>query len=279
MMNMKKLVVAAAVSAATALSVWSQNLDRIILHSGDTIKCKVMEDTPYAIKYIYPGETMLNSENRLLIKEIRLSSGRVVAGSALHNVISDNDWKQVFITANESFTEGLKYVGSIRIGDPSVKKLRQSDSQQRMEELARKAANRRCFLAFVTGYDGGTLLEGSAALCARLYSYPFIDSAILGEIAAIKEDVAENPLGSYWRNGYRTYRSIMDDIEFINSNTKEYEYLSVLERIVAYREVADSCPKTKKYDDSQFKVACQKLEKEFAKKCKRYGYSTTPEGK
>lgn len=284
MMNMKKLVVAAAVSAATALSVWSQNLDRIILHSGDTIKCNVMELSSAEVKFRYPAESLVNVEKMVLVKRIELASGRVIEGEKIRPVLSEADWERVVVTGDASMADGLKLVASIKAKSSAWRGINESNGDKAFVELKQAAARQQCHLVVLVGgytsnlnhWTGNNDME----VRANIYTYPFIERLNLKSGDELLEEVSNRPVGSYGRVGYREYRKIMDDIEMIQGSALSDEKIAgIFDRIKKYRKVADSCPKTEKYDDSQFKVACQKLEKEFAKKCKRYGYSTTPEGK
>lgn len=274
-MNYKKNLLAVLVAAAIpAVSAWSQDLDRIILHSGDTIKCNVMELSSAEVRFRYPTESLVNVEKMVQVRRIELASGRVVEGEKIRPVLSEADWERVIVTGDESKADGLKYVATIKAKSSVWRSLKETESDKAFVELKQEAARHQCHLVvLVGGYTmGANMLTGQndMEVRANIYTYPFIEKLLGKGTSALLDEVKENPLGSYDRLGYKEYRGIMDDIEVIDKNTAEDKIEGISDRIAKYRAVADACPDTERNDRGQFDTACCKLEKAFAKMCKKY---------
>ena len=81
-----------------------------IFTRNETIVANVSEITEESVKYSYPGETIINSLNKNLVKKIRFSSGRVQEFERFSNfqaVNSWEDWDKVSITQLEHELKGL----------------------------------------------------------------------------------------------------------------------------------------------------------------------------
>ena len=274
-MNSKKKLLAVLVAAAIpAVSAWSQELDRIILHSGDTIRCNVTELSSAEVKFRYPNESLLNVKNMMLVKEIRLASGRVIEGEKILPVFSEADWRRVIVTGDESLAEGLKYVATIKAKSSVWRSIAESESDKALVELKQEAARHQCHLAvLVGGYTrtaNGWTAGGDVEMRANIYTYPFMDKLADVGTGDLMDQVTNRPGGSYSRIGYKAYRAIMDDIEKINEATFPDKLADISKRIDEYKEAVVACPDAAVDDKQEFLRALYKLDRRFANMCKKY---------
>lgn len=278
-MNCKKKLLTAFVTASLpVLSAWAQEPDKIILHSGDTIKCNVVELSSGEVKYHYPAESLLNVEKMFQVRRIILASGRVIEGEKIRPVLSEADWDKVVVTGDVSKAEGLKYVATIKAKSFTAKSSKASAID--LYELKREAARHQCHLVVLVGNQtvGSSMLFEHEEVSANIYTYPFIGTLTGESTSALLEDVKANPLGSYERGGYKAYRSIMDEIADMDRNTDKDKAESILARIEEYREVTWACPHTSMNDREQFSTACGKLQEAFLKKFSKLKF-TSPKQK
>ena len=110
---MKKLlftvigIILAAFSYGQSDTIYSNNLK---------IACSVKEITPEAVKFIYPGEEVLNSFYKNTVQKIVFKSGRVQTFSeatSFKDVASVDDFENVTISRVEGEVKGLFKLGEI----------------------------------------------------------------------------------------------------------------------------------------------------------------------
>ena len=74
-----------------AFSVWAQEqrLDSLFLNNGDMVLCKVTEMSSSEVKYVYPGESLVNIVDMMRVKQVKLASGRIIKGRVVEPVLSE----------------------------------------------------------------------------------------------------------------------------------------------------------------------------------------------
>lgn len=87
---MVRKMICAAASMFAVFSMWAQEqrLDSLFLNSGDIVQCKVTEMSSSEVKYVYPGESLVNIVDMMQVKRVKLASGRIIKGQSVEPVLS-----------------------------------------------------------------------------------------------------------------------------------------------------------------------------------------------
>ena len=113
-MNMKKNFVLLFVLVLSAISSYAQ-MDTIFTNN-EKIVCTIKEVTPDAVKFVYPGEDLINSVYKNTIEKIVFKSGRVqtfAEATSYKTVHGADDYDNVTLTAVESEIKGLYKLGDV----------------------------------------------------------------------------------------------------------------------------------------------------------------------
>ncbi|TAJ15737.1 hypothetical protein DMA11_00615 [Marinilabiliaceae bacterium JC017] len=98
-----------------AVGAVAQN-DTIFKMNGEMLAVKVKEITESSVKFIYPGEDILNTLGKGTINKIHFGSGRKQTFASVTNVQavkSCEDWQKVQLSKIESEVTGLNKVGNV----------------------------------------------------------------------------------------------------------------------------------------------------------------------
>ena len=251
-----------------SLTLNAQQLDNIILYTGDTLRCNIIEMSNDEIKYRFPNEQMINVMNIFLMKEIVMASGRVI-GYKVVPVLSESDWENVIVTDDERKAIGLKFIKSIKATSSVWRSLKESEGDKAYVELKKEAARNQCNVVVLFGdmtrsfnkWTGQNDIE----LRANIYRYPFVETLIDNWV----EDVIKKPKGSYSRWGYEKYKDLDDAIKEITNTTPIVSVKSISSRIVTYGNAASECPEGE--DKVEFTTAWNKLKKRFNNRISSFG--------
>lgn len=161
------------------LSLTAFAQDMLYLHSGEQIKCKVQDITETQVKYVYPGETIVNVVSKYGVEKIQFENGRVQQITDKIVITSDKDWEKVIILDQTEEVTGLKRVSELTKNSSSTWSLSFTENQGHYEAKAEKkikiaAAKQGCPFILVTnksGKSGGVLTDAHASMTGILYRY------------------------------------------------------------------------------------------------------------
>lgn len=269
---MARKVICAAALMFAAFSVWAQEqrLDSLFLNDGDIVPCKVTEMSSSEVKYVYPGESLVNIVDMMQVKQVKLASGRIIKGQSVEPVLSEADWARVIVTSDENMARGLKFVKTIKAKSSIWRSVKETESDKAYVELKKEAARYHCHLAVLIGgptrsqnYWTG---QNDVELRANIYTYPSAEHSVKSDWEAWRDSVVKNPRGSYDKTGYTRYRMIMDMIDGLteDSSTNELAH-DIAYKIGIYKQVCDSFL-LNSVDSEQFALAYRKLKKALDKK-------------
>lgn len=269
---MARKVICAAALMFAAFSVWAQEqrLDSLFLNDGDIVPCKVTEMSSSEVKYVYPGESLVNIVDMMQVKRVKLASGRIIKGQSVEPVLSEADWARVIVTSDENMARGLKFVKTIKAKSSIWRSVKETESDKAYVELKKEAARYHCHLAVLIGgptrsqnYWTG---QNDVELRANIYTYPSAEHSVKSDWEAWRDSVVKNPRGSYDKTGYTRYRMIMDMIDGLteDSSTNELAH-DIAYKIGIYKQVCDSFL-LNSVDGEQFALAYRKLKKALDKK-------------
>jgi hypothetical protein len=88
--------------------------DKIVKHTGDTLRVKVIRVTDAVINYRFEGEDAEQQIGKLAVKKIVYSSGRNEDVSEKIVVTGKEDWEKVLIVTDKEMVVGLKKGEEIR---------------------------------------------------------------------------------------------------------------------------------------------------------------------
>nr|DAG23127.1 MAG TPA: hypothetical protein [Caudoviricetes sp.] len=267
---MARKVICAAALMFAAFSVWAQEqrLDSLFLNDGDIVPCKVTASSE--VKYVYPGESLVNIVDMMQVKQVKLASGRIIKGQSVEPVLSEADWARVIVTSDENMARGLKFVKTIKAKSSIWRSVKGTESDKAYVELKKEAARYHCHLAVLIGgptrsqnYWTG---QNDVELRANIYTYPSAEHSVKSDWEAWRDSVVKNPRGSYDKTGYTRYRMIMDMIDGLteDSSTNELAH-DIAYKIGIYKQVCDSFL-LNSVDGEQFALAYRKLKKALDKK-------------
>lgn len=275
---MTRRLICAAASMLAAFSVWAQEqrLDSLFLNNGDIVPCKVTEMSSSEVKYVYPGESLVNIEDMMQVKQVKLASGRIVKGRVVEPVLSEDDWNKVIVTSDESLAKGLKFVKCITAESSSWDSAGGSESDRAYMELKKEAARNHCHLAVLVGdmtrvnsYFAGYRTNSGLKLRANIYTYPFVDLSDKADWEAWRDSVVKRPLGSYDRTGYARYSMLKRMIKYTTQENATRENLDGLVfKLNIYKQVRDSFLLNSE-DGEQFALAYGKLKKALDRKMEK----------
>lgn len=129
--------------------------DVLFRHGASERKVNIIAVDDYAIKYAYPGETVVNSIGRAAVAKIIYSSGRVEQISELIDVTGNDGWKNVIITSNPNEVIGLVRAGEIKAkagGYWSMRSTKGSD-RKATERIKREAAELGGHIVFIQQHE------------------------------------------------------------------------------------------------------------------------------
>lgn len=255
-----------------AFSVWAQEqrLDSLFLNDGDIVPCKVTEMSSSEVKYVYPGESLVNIVDMMQVKQVKLASGRIIKGQSVEPVLSEADWARVIVTSDENMARGLKFVKTIKAKSSIWRSVKETESDKAYVELKKEAARYHCHLAVLIGgptrsqnYWTG---QNDVELRANIYTYPSAEHSVKSDWEAWRDSVVKNPRGSYDKTGYTRYRMIMDMIDGLTEDSSTNELAQdIAYKIGIYKQVRDSFL-LNSVDGEQFALAYRKLKKALDKK-------------
>jgi hypothetical protein len=130
----KRIFLSAMLSVAIGLSCYAQT-DTIVVNN-QKIACTVKEITPDAVKYLYPGEDLLNSVYKNSVQKIIFKSGRIqtFAEATSYKRVNDvMDYNNVTITSVENEVKGLFKLGDV---SSKAKGTTTFSNQERVKERA-----------------------------------------------------------------------------------------------------------------------------------------------
>lgn len=269
---MARKVICAAALMFAAFSVWAQEqrLDSLFLNDGDIVPCKVTEMSSSEVKYVYPGESLVNIVDMMQVKQVKLASGRIIKGQSVEPVLSEADWARVIVTSDENMARGLKFVKTIKAKSSIWRSVKETESDKAYVELKKEAARYHCHLAVLIGgptrsqnYWTG---QNDVELRANIYTYPSAEHSVKSDWEAWRDSVVKNPRGSYDKTGYTRYRMIMDMIDGLTEDSSTNELAQdIAYKIGIYKQVRDSFL-LNSVDGEQFALAYRKLKKALDKK-------------
>lgn len=269
---MTRRLICAAASMLAAFSVWAQEqrLDSLFLNDGDIVPCKVTEMSSSEVKYVYPGESLVNIVDMMQVKQVKLASGRIIKGQSVEPVLSEADWARVIVTSDENMARGLKFVKTIKAKSSIWRSVKETESDKAYVELKKEAARYHCHLAVLIGgptrsqnYWTG---QNDVELRANIYTYPSAEHSVKSDWEAWRDSVVKNPRGSYDKTGYTRYRMIMDMIDGLTEDSSTNELAQdIAYKIGIYKQVRDSFL-LNSVDGEQFALAYRKLKKALDKK-------------
>lgn len=255
-----------------AFSVWAQEqrLDSLFLNDGGIVPCKVTEMSSSEVKYVYPGESLVNIVDMMQVKRVKLASGRIIKGQSVEPVLSEADWARVIVTSDENMARGLKFVKTIKAKSSIWRSVKETESDKAYVELKKEAARYHCHLAVLIGgptrsqnYWTG---QNDVELRANIYTYPSAEHSVKSDWEAWRDSVVKNPRGSYDKTGYTRYRMIMDMIDGLTEDSSTNELAQdIAYKIGIYKQVCDSFL-LNSVDGEQFALAYRKLKKALDKK-------------
>ena len=269
---MARKVICDAALMFAAFSVWAQEqrLDSLFLNDGDIVPCKVTEMSSSEVKYVYPGESLVNIVDMMQVKQVKLASGRIIKGQSVEPVLSEADWARVIVTSDENMARGLKFVKTIKAKSSIWRSVKETESDKAYVELKKEAARYHCHLAVLIGgptrsqnYWTG---QNDVELRANIYTYPSAEHSVKSDWEAWRDSVVKNPRGSYDKTGYTRYRMIMDMIDGLTEDSSTNELAQdIAYKIGIYKQVRDSFL-LNSVDGEQFALAYRKLKKALDKK-------------
>lgn len=257
-------------------SMWAQEqrLDSLFLNSGDIVQCKVTEMSSSEVKYVYPGESLVNIVDMMQVKRVKLASGRIIKGQSVEPVLSEADWARVIVTSDENMARGLKFVKTIKAKSSIWRSVKETESDKAYVELKKEAARYHCHLAVLIGgptrshnYWTG---QNDVELRANIYTYPSAEHSVKSDWEAWRDSVIKNPYGSYNKTGYKRYGMLMDMIDGLTEDSSTNELAQdIAYKIGIYKQVCDSfLPNS--LDGEQFALAYGKLKKALDKKTMKF---------
>lgn len=272
---MTRRLICAAASMLAAFSVWAQEqrLDSLFLNNGDVISCRITEISSSEIKYVYPGETLVNVLSTIQVRQAQLASGRIVKGRAIEPVLSEDDWNKVIVTNDGSLADGLKFVKTIKAESSVWRSTKESESDKAYVELKKEAARNHCHLVVLVGgltrspnYWTG---QNDMELRANIYTYPFIGVYDMADWEAWRERVIKKPDGSYMRSGWKRYDMLLKMIKEMNpENTTRERVKEITDKLKIYKQVRDSFLLNSE-DGERFAFAYGKLKKALDRKMEK----------
>lgn len=278
---MRKIIVATVVLLTFAvLSSAQEKNDLIIMHSGDSVECKVVGLSDGKVSYKFLGEDLVNTVSNKSFLKIELASGRVIEGSPLVLVLDEDDWQKVVLTSNPDDVVGLTKVElDLRAKGSSLTiwKTNNKDVQEAEENIKKMAASHQCHIVFVRDKtrNGAALgWQGSnSEITGYGYRYPFMNAEFATKKMAERDeafyaDMSEGKV-SYDCEGYAKYRAIMDRISNVKTfKDKDMAAINAIAAEVAgYEAAAAQCPNKDKRD---FVKAAGKLRETFNGQAERY---------
>lgn len=276
---MTRRLICAAASMLAAFSVWAQEqrLDCLFLNNGDMVMCKVTEMSSSEVKYVYPGESLVNIVDMMQVKQVKLASGRIIKGHSADPVLSEADWARVIVTSDENMARGLKFVKTIKAKSTIWRSIKETESDKAYVELKKEAARYHCHLAVLVGgptrshnYWTG---QNDVELRANIYTYPSAERSVKSDWEAWRDSVIENPHGSYDKTGYERYRMLMDMIDGLTEDSATNELAQdIADKIAIYKQVSDSF-RLNSMDGEQFAFSYRKLKKTLDKKMMKFNLS------
>ncbi len=111
---MKKIILLIAAIPSFVLNCIAQT-DTVYTNT-DKISCTVKEVTPDAVKFIYPGEEIINTVYKNTVQKIIFKSGRVQSfaeATSYKTVTGANDFDNVTLTSVQSEVNGLFKLGDV----------------------------------------------------------------------------------------------------------------------------------------------------------------------
>lgn len=271
---MRKFTLFLGVFLTTILSVFAQ--DRIILHSGKTIPCKILEVSETIIKYKLPGEDVINTISKNTFKSIKLASGRIIEGSTAIWVLGEEFYPLVVFTSDPDAVAGLTRVNFEMMGtgdnwSPMWGYMKGDGSEEAKMNLKRIAAASNCHIILITDkIHSSSSRDKESQYTGYGYRYDFVDDDYIeqNEITKWKEFVKKGIM-PYEESGYIMYRKIKERIYSTENSitvTSEEECmnsLNKLERLVkGYKYAAYSCPNK---DKDAYVKASRKLDNMYVK--------------
>lgn len=270
----KMICAAASMFAAFSMLAQEQRLDSLFLNSGDIVQCKVTEMSSSEVKYVYPGESLVNIVDMMQVKRVKLASGRIIKGQSVEPVLSEADWARVIVTSDENMARGLKFVKTIKAKSSIWRSVKETESDKAYVELKKEAARYHCHLAVLIGgptrshnYWTG---QNDVELRANIYTYPSAEHSVKSDWEAWRDSVIKNPYGSYNKTGYKRYGMLMDMIDGLTEDSSTNELAQdIAYKIGIYKQVCDSfLPNS--LDGEQFARAYGKLKKALDKKTMKF---------
>ena len=146
---MKKQIL---LSILTCLTAFGFAQDKIVKLSGEIITCTIIESSEVSVRFSYEGETLTNSISTNIIKEVVLSSGRIIDYNEKVIIHGEEDWEKVKITSLESDVFGLTS------GEEMMAKASSGWSTTNQGKMQKKAMNKLKKQAASKGYHMVLLL-------------------------------------------------------------------------------------------------------------------------
>jgi hypothetical protein len=100
-------------SVMTLFFSHTDGVDKMLLHNGKTVECKILKVNEFSVNYKYVGEDAEQIITKYAIASVEYSSGRKEVMSEKIVVNSEEDWEKVVIVEDITAVAGLKKKGEI----------------------------------------------------------------------------------------------------------------------------------------------------------------------